>query len=411
MNKLMMPLNWVLMETEYNGVQVDIPTIDALKIKFGNDIDRLKKNIFAKVGYELNLNSPKQLIKLLFEDLKFKPIKYNLKTRAISTDKSVLKILAKKHDVPKLLLEFRKVDKLFSTYINKVNYDSNTRVHTNYSMHVTNTGRLASSGPNLQNIPRDSEIKNMFVAKSGHVFVQMDFAQVEFRLWAHESNDTKMLNDIAAGLDIHRQTASEAYGIPPEQITKEQRNIAKNLTFGVMYGRGAKSVAEQYNIPESQAKEIIEKFFRKYPVASRWIQSIVLVARQQGYLTNFFGRKRRLVGLQNPDQEKQAMAERQAKNFLMQSGAADLTNWLSIRLRPLLNPYDTQLVLNVHDSLVYEVPECHLHQVVEIINAEANRPIGGIRVKLAAEVQVGKKWGDLTSPEKYYEEEEEDDEA
>ena len=177
-----------------------------------------------------------------------------------------------------------------------------------------------------------------------------------------------------------------------------------------MFGRGAKAVAEQCHITEDKAKDIIAEFFKKYPVAARWIQHIVLVAQQQGGLRNFFGRKRRLVGLQSPDEEIQALSKRQAKNFLMQSGAADLTNWLSVRLSQVLKPYDTRLVLNVHDSLVYEVPKEHLNTVVSLIQAEADRPIQGFYVPMAVELQVGKSWGDLKSPEKYQEDLEDENE-
>jgi len=224
---------------------------------------------------------------------------------------------------------------------------------------------------------------------------EMDFSQAEFRCWGHYSQDQKMINDLKQGLDIHRLVASRVFNIPFEKVDKESRRIAKMVVFGLMYGRGAASVAEEHKMSIKQAYKIINEFFSLYPVAKRWIDFIVVKAKTEGELVNFFGRKRRFPMFNSPNEEVRAHAENQAKNYLMQSTASDITCWTSVRLFDILKPYDTYLVLNVHDCLVYETPEQHIDTVAKIIKREAERSIKGFLVPMVVEIKVGKKWGSL----------------
>lgn len=389
--KLVMPLNNILIETEFKGVKIDVDYLDQLDKKFTSQLEDIQQAILQKIGKEVNLNSTKQLQQLFFTDLK---LPYTKKTKTgYSTDEEALTFLSQYHEVPKLILEYRRINKILSTYIKGLTYDHNHRVHTCYNLSGTQTGRLSSYGPNLQNIPHESEIKNIFIAEEGHSLIEADFSQIEFRLWGHYSNDEKMIADICKGLDIHKLVASKVFNIPMEQVTKEQRRLAKETVFGLLYGRGAKSIAEDNKISLDQARKIMHEFFSLYPKAKRWLDLIVIQAKKDKKLKNFFGRIRRFVTFDSPDEEIRAQAERQAKNFLPQSTAADITNFTAVRLYPILKKYNAVLVLNVHDCLVYEVPDQYVDEVAAIIKREAERKIKGLNVPLEVEIKISKKWG------------------
>jgi DNA polymerase-1 len=397
-NMIVMPMQKVLFETEWRGVSIDREYLEKVGNEYTNQLKELETEIMNKVGEVFNLRSTKQLRTILFEKLKLKATK---KTKTgFSTDEEVLAELAKTHEVPKLILKHREIQKLNSTYVKGIKelLDDTNRVHTTYSQSGTATGRLSSSSPNLQNIPRESDIRKFFVAAPGYLLLEGDMAQIEYRIWAHYANDPKMIADIASGVDIHRIIASTVLQKPADQVTKAERTYIKTVTYGVLYGRSAWSLAKAFNVSEKQAQGIIDTFFSMYPSAKLCIDNIQAEAVTTGVLTNFFGRKRRLVGLSSLDEKVRAMALRQAVNFPFQGTAADLTNFAAVRIAPQIKKYDAHLVLQVHDALFYEIPEQHISIVANIVRKEMERKITGMRVPINVEIKVGKRWGEL---EKY----------
>ncbi len=403
--QIITPMRDVLLQTEMVGVQTDTEYIDKLRVEYTTKRDVLKVQIEKVVG-SFNINSSKELREILYTKLKFKTTR-KTKKGAISKDKETLKELSKaypKHVVPKYLLEYREATKMLSTFINGLSryLDDNGRVHSTYKQHGTVTGRLSSSEPNLQNIPRNSAIRGIFISKPGHTLIEADYGQAEFRFWAQYSQDPQMIADIKSGKDIHKMTASSAFSVDIEDVTPEQRQSAKNIVFGLMYGRGTWSVAQQLNsegvnITEKEAEYIVRIFFGRYPKAKQWLKDQINFAKRNGYVKNHFGRIRRLPGISHTDQLTRSEAERQAKNSPIQSGASDMTCIASIRIKKELERRGLagQLVLTVHDSVIYEVPNKEVDESIKIIKTEIERPIEGINVPMTAEIKVGKRWGSL----------------
>jgi len=394
------PAREVLLHAELDGVQVDQIYVDKLREEYTYRKGLLEKDIFKLTG-PFNINSPLELRSVLYDKLKFKSSKQT-KKGALSTDREALANIAKaypKHLVPKFLLEYRECTKMLSTFINGLSrhIDKNGRVHSTYKQHGTVTGRLSSSEPNLQNIPRESTIRGIFVANPGYTLVEADYGQAEFRFWAFYSQDPQMIYDLKSGQDIHKMTAASAWGVPLDKVTKTQRQNAKAIVFGLMYGRGTWSVAQQLGIPEEEAEKIVEIFFGRYPIAKRWLKNQVQLAKRQGYVTNYFGRIRRLPGINSNDNMVQSEAERQAKNSPIQSGASDMTCVASIRIKKRLaaEGLKAKLVLTVHDSLVYECLDAEVDKTINIIKEETERPIGEINVPMICELKKGQRWGFL----------------
>lgn len=403
--QIVIPMRDVLLQTELTGVQVDTAYIEKLRVDYTKKKEDLEAQIFAKTG-EFNINSAKELRGILYDKYEFET-DMRTKKGALSTNRETLTKLAKeysKHDVPKLLLQYRETTKMLSTFIEGLSewLDKEGRIHSTYKQHGTVTGRLSSAEPNLQNIPRDSVIRGIFVAKPGHTLIEADYGQAEFRFWAQYSQDPRMIADIIASAgdpnkDIHKMTASSAFGIPVSLVTKKQRQDAKAIVFGLMYGRGTWSVAQQLGMSEEEAERVVQIFFGKYPVAKRWLKETVNTARRQGYVMNHFGRIRRLPGINSSDEVVRSEAERQAKNSPIQSGASDMTCIASMRIKRELEKRKLagQLVLTVHDSVIYEVPDNEVDQSLKIIKEEIERPIEGINVPMVAEVKKGRRWGAL----------------
>ena len=400
-NKITMPICNVLIDTKYRGVQIDITYMRELRRKLETRKQELEIDLYALNGGPFNIDSTPQLRTFLYEKLNLTPI-VDKRTGAdkltrggeFATDIEILQELARKCKDVNFLIEYRKVTKYLGTFVNGLDLDTTNRVHTSYNIAGTTSGRLSSSEPNLQNCPRDETIKHMFCAKEGYTLVSCDLSAAEFKSWGHYSQDPALLTDILADFDIHKATAAKVFGIPVEAVTKEQRTAAKRVTFGLMYGMGVESMADQNGLTITQARNVVYEFFKKYPRAQQWLSYIVVQAKQQRQLVNIFGRKRRFLGFDSPGEESTSLCERQAKNFLMQSTVADITNFAAVRLFPLLQPFDAYLVLTVHDSLTYEVPDCHLEKVKEIIQREVTKPIKGYTVPVAIELKVGKHWDD-----------------
>lgn len=400
--QVVMPMRQVLLETEMYGVQTDPDYIKNLNVEYTARKIKLEKDIYANNGgEEFNINSPLQLKEVLFKKLKFKP-SGKTKKGSISTDKAALKTLADinpTHAMPKLLLEYRECQKTLSTFIEGLSECADTlyRIHTTYKQHQTVTGRLSSGEPNLQQIPRKSAIKGIFVAPKGKTLIEADFAAAEFRWWAVYSQDKQMIEDLKAGIDIHKMTAANSLGISINQVTKKQRQDAKAIVFGLMYGRGTWSISQELGITEGEAKRIVNIFFGRYPTAQAWLKQQIFVARRMGQIINHFGRIRRLPGINSSDDMVRSEAERQSKNAPIQSAASDMTCTAAIRIRRKFQELQLKgrLVLTVHDSLVYEVPNEEEEISFKIIQEEMERPISGVNVPMSVEMKKGISWGFL----------------
>jgi len=350
-----------------------------------------------------NLNSSNHLRVFLYEVLKCPKANAPRTDKGeLSTNKDTLELFKDKPGVD-VLLENRKITKLHSTYVkgSLAALDSNNRIHTSFNQHITTTGRLSSSQVNLQNIPReDKDIKRAFTTKKNWKIVQFDYAQAEFRMWCQLAGDVDMRNDIIAGLDIHTQTASDFWNIPMKDVTKKQRSAAKAVVFGLMYGRGAASVAKQVGIQVVEAETIKKRFFSHYPMAAKWLRDTQTGARRNLFVTGFFGRIRRLPHASSrAPQEKIAEALRQAVNSPIQGSAADVTGIALIRIRKELlknnlNDY-AQLILTVHDSIVLEVAEEKLEQVINLCTTCMTAPLPGMVVPFIVDTEVGDNWADV----------------
>jgi len=442
--QIVMPQRNILNEMEYKGALLDIKYIEELDKKYSAEIEKLRHEFaklpeikaVEKVLYDVkaveigkryddrkvkpknvtrdeyiekytkpipfNPESPKHLQILLFNVLGLTPISKSEKTGEPSTDKDTLIALAEQSPICQQLLNNRHLVKFYSTYVvgMREKVDENGRIHTDFNSHGTTTGRLSSSNPNLQNIPRGSDIKKIFIAPEGWDLIQFDFSQAEFRMWAQYSQDQKMIADIRNGMDIHKQTASDFWNIPLDQVTKEQRNQAKFVVFGLMYGRGVKSVAKQVGITEVEAEGIIKYFFNKYPTAKQWLRDTQMFAKQHHYTVNHFGRIRRLpiLQFQNDVREERsgliAEALRRAVNAPIQSASADIVGIGMIRIDKILSKGEFKAfpVLTVHDSIVYECPKEETLDFAKVGYRELTRKIEGIVVPLDVEVQVGQNW-------------------
>ena len=394
-----MPVMEILFRMERTGVLIDGKMLQAQSHELGHKLITLEQQAHALAGQPFNLGSPKQLQEILFGKLGIKPLK-KTPSGTPSTDEDVLQELALDHPLPKVLLEYRGLSKLKSTYTDKLPKMVNPvtgRVHTNYSQAVAITGRLASNDPNLQNIPvRTAEgrrIREAFIAPPGHVIVSADYSQVELRIMAHLSQDEGLLKAFAAGEDIHRATASEIFGCTREEVSSEQRRYAKVINFGLIYGMSAFGLASNLNIERSAAQSYIERYFARYPGVRRYMDETRMLARQQGYVETIFGRRLWVPEINSPNGMRRQGAERAAINAPMQGTAADLIKLAMIAVEKWLleQKIGTRMVMQVHDELVLEVPESEL----ELIKMELPRLMGGVAkldVPLEVETGVGSNW-------------------
>ena len=348
-----------------------------------------------------NPRSTLQLREVLFDVLDL-PIYKKTEKGAPSTDEDTLVTLANEEDVElcKQILNHRKVTKFLSTYIestyNKSELDG--RIHPNYKQHQAVTGRLSSQNPNFQNIPRDAkEFKKCFLADPGMVIVKADLAQAEFRCWAHYANDTDMINDIESGLDIHRRTASEVFGVTEEEVTKDQRTAAKSAVFGLMYGRGSKAISAQFGITVEDADKVRDIFFEKYPSAALWLDKQVHHAREFGYVKTWMGRVRRLPEIDSEENMVKAEAERQAKNSPIQGLASDMNNHFMVEnmrtaKREGIKCYP---MATVHDANFIQVAEDQVDQLADLMIRVVDTAFPDFRCKMELDFEIGKTLGTL----------------
>ncbi len=397
--RIEMPTSVVLQRMERHGVRVDAAALARQSDELGARMVELERRAHEAAGQPFNLGSPKQLGEILFDKLKL-PVTKKTMSGAPSTDEDVLAKLAEDYPLPKILLEYRGCSKLKSTYTDKLPKMVNPRtgrVHTSYSQAVAITGRLSSNEPNLQNIPiRTAEgrrIREAFVAPAGSLIVSADYSQIELRIMAHLSGDENLLRAFGEGLDVHRATASEVFGVPPAEVSAEQRRYAKTINFGLIYGMSAFGLAAQLGIERDAARNWIERYFARYPGVKRYMDGTRAQAKAQGYVETVLGRRLWLPEINSPNGPRRGGAERQAINAPLQGTAADIVKLAMIAVQGWLDAAGlvSRLVLQVHDELVLEVPEHEL----EVVRAELPRQMAGVlplAVPLLAEVGAGPNW-------------------
>ena len=398
-SQIEMPVSDILFTIERNGVLIDANMLNAQSNEIGMKLVALENQAYELAGQPFNLGSPKQLQEILFGKLGIKPLK-KTPSGTPSTDEDVLQELALDYPLPKVLLEYRGLAKLKSTYTDKLPRMINAatgRVHTSYNQAVAITGRLASSDPNLQNIPvRSAEgrrIREAFIAPKGSVIVSADYSQIELRIMAHLSQDKGMLDAFANNEDIHRATAAEIFGVERENVDNEQRRYAKVINFGLIYGMSAFGLAQNLNIERSAAQSYIERYFTRYPGVREYMQNTREIAKQQGYVETYFGRRLWVPEINSPNGMRRAGAERAAINAPMQGTAADLIKLAMIAVDKWIKneKLQSKLIMQVHDELVLEVPESELHLVKQKL-PELMQHVAKLDVPLLAEVGTGSNW-------------------
>ncbi len=394
-----MPVREVLFTMERNGVLIDSALLAKQSRELGERVMALEQQAHQAAGQPFNLGSPKQLGDILFERMKL-PVLKKTATGSPSTDEEVLQELAADYPLPKILLEHRALSKLKSTYTDKLPLMVNARtgrVHTTFAQATAVTGRLASSDPNLQNIPvRTAEgrrIREAFIASPGHTLVSADYSQIELRIMAHLSEDPALLKAFHEGTDIHRATAGEIFSVPPAEVSADQRRYIKAVNFGLIYGMGAFGLATQLNIERAAAQQFIDKYFARYPGVAEYMQRTRELAREQGYVETVFGRRLWLPDIKAGGGPRRAAAERAAINAPMQGTAADLVKLAMLAVDRWLEEgkLGTRLTLQVHDELVLEVPDGELARVREALPALMTN-VAELRVPLVVEVGAGPNW-------------------
>lgn len=394
-----MPSMQVLQRMERNGVLIDSHMLNRQSNEIGLRLMEIEKQAYELAGQPFNLGSPKQLQEILFGKLGIKPLK-KTPSGAPSTDEDVLQELALDYPLPKVILEHRSLAKLKSTYTDKLPKMINAqtgRVHTNYNQAVAITGRLASSEPNLQNIPvRTAEgrrIREAFVAPAGSQIISADYSQIELRIMAHLSQDAGMLTAFANNEDIHRATAAEIFGVDKTAVDNEQRRYAKVINFGLIYGMSAFGLAQNLNIERGAAANYIERYFARYPGVKAYMENTRTLAKQQGYVETYFGRRLWVPEINSANVQRRNGAERAAINAPMQGTAADLIKLAMIAVDKWLREekLQTKLIMQVHDELVLEVPEAELSLVKEKLPA-LMQGVATLDVPLLAEVGTGSNW-------------------
>ena len=372
-----------LYRIERNGVLIDAATLAAQSHALGQRILQLEKEAHELAGQPFNLSSPKQIGEIFFGRLGL-PIVKKTPTGTPSTDDEVLQKLAEDYPLPAKILEHRGLAKLKGTYTDKLAQlaDPRTgRVHTHYAQAVAVTGRLSSNDPNLQNIPirtpEGRRVREAFVAPPGSLIASADYSQIELRIMAHLSGDDALLHAFTAGLDVHRATAAEVFSLEPEQVSSEQRRYAKVINFGLIYGMSAFGLAKNLGIETKAAAAYIDRYFQRYPGVKRYMDETRQMAKAQGYVETVFGRRLYLPEINSPNGPRRSGAERAAINAPMQGTAADLIKMSMVAVQQVLDTQQggTKMIMQVHDELVFEVPETEVGWLLSLIHiSEPTRP-------------------------------------
>jgi DNA polymerase I len=394
--RIEMPIVTVLARMELAGICIDTSVLSTLSLEFSEKLKVLEKQIYALAGHEFNINSTQQLGQVLFEE---QGLPHGRKTKTgFSTDVKVLEKLAKKHDLPDLILQYRTLAKLLSTYVEKLGQmkDKVTgRIHSSFNQAVTATGRLSSSDPNLQNIPIRTEdgnrIRQAFVPADGLVFLSADYSQIDLRVLAHYSQDPALLSAFRKGEDIHARTAAEIFSVSPLLVTSEMRRVAKSINFGIVYGMSSFGLSGQLDIGRKEAQRFIDKYFRLYTGVQQYMTDIVAQARENGYVTTLLGRRRSFPDILAKNRTQREFAERMAINTPIQGTAADIIKLAMIESEKTIkeNKLSATMLLQIHDELVFELPESELEATMPKIKLAMEEALE-LDVPLAVNFQVGR---------------------
>lgn len=392
----------VLTQMELNGIHLDTQNLKNYNLELSEGIAEAEKNIYKEVGHEFNIASPKQLQTVLFEERGLKPGK---KTKTgYSTDTSVLEELAYLDPVPKMILEYREMAKLQSTYVETLPKltDQQERIHTDFVQTGTATGRLSCREPNLQNIPVRSEagrkIRGAFTAPEGKVLISADYSQIELVVLAHLSKDANMCKAFTDGTDVHKATAALIYGVNADQVSPDMRRIAKTINFGVIYGMSAFSLAKDLGISRTQAQNFIDMYFRTYNSVSNFMTGVITKAEEKGYAETILGRRRPILNINSKNKVEKSAAERVAKNTPIQGSAADIVKkaMLSVAQELKAKKSPAKLLLQVHDELIFECPDNQeiINQTIDLIRDKMENAVK-LDVPLRVSIEYGKNWGEF----------------
>ncbi|HLW53753.1 MAG TPA: DNA polymerase I [Candidatus Angelobacter sp.] len=398
-----LPLVPVLARMEHAGVKIDTGALSELSVRLEKDCDSKAREIHLKAGQEFNINSPKQLGEVLFNKLNLsKPVKYG-KGKTISTAVDVLEELAEEHEVPRLVLDYRQLSKLRSTYVDALPLLLNPvtrRLHTTFNQTGTATGRLSSVNPNLQNIPIRTElgreIRAAFIAEPGTVLLAADYSQIELRLLAHFSEDPLLVEAFRRGDDIHALTASQVFGVPPLMIDAEHRRRAKAVNFGIVYGLSPFGLSQQIGIEQREAKRFIDAYFEKYQGVRKFIDRVLVETRREQRVKTLFGRSRPIPDINSKNPNMRGFAERTAVNTPLQGTAADLIKLAMIEIDRELRARGlrSRMLLQVHDELLFEVPQAELAAIRDLVRDKMEN-VHSLKVPLRVEIGVGPNWRDV----------------
>ena len=396
--QLEIPLMFVLLEMEQNGMKVDCAWLESFKILLEKEMQEKQSFIDKTAGSAININSTRQLGQLLFEQLHIPPVK---KTKTgYSTDEEVLLQIAPLHPVVQQILDYRSNAKLKSTYVDNLLLmaDEEERVHSYLDQTGTVTGRLSSSAPNLQNIPvrteKGRQLRRAFVAEEGKLLLSVDYSQIDLRVLAHESNDPALVQAFLEGGDIHLQTAAQIFNVMPLMVTDQMRSSAKAINFGIIYGQGPLGLSQALNIPMREAKEYIDQYFRNFQGVRRWIDENIAKARANGFVKTMFGHVRFLPEFNMGVGSMASFAQRAAINTIVQGGSADIIKKAMVDIAQSLHATEVKMIMQVHDELIFEVPEKELLYYSESIKSKMQNAVK-LRVPLLVSAKAGPNWYEL----------------
>ena len=399
--KVELPLVEVLTDMECEGINLDTDFLGELSKGLSSDVQKLEKAIFEAAGETFNLASPKQLGPILFEKLKLVDKPKKTKTGQYSTAEDVLSYLAKDHPIVSDILDWRSLQKLQNTYVDALPREINPktgRVHTIYNQAVAATGRLSSNNPNLQNIPirteRGQQVRKAFIPRDeNHVLMAADYSQIELRIIAALSKDEGMVSAFQNDEDIHAATAAKVFGVPLEEVTREQRSNAKTVNFGIIYGVSAFGLSQQTNLNRAESKELIETYYATYPKLRAYIQDQIDFARDHGYVATVLGRRRYLKDINSQNAIVRGAAERNAVNAPIQGSAADIIKLAMIAIQKQLRQekWNSKMLLQVHDELVFDVPKSEVDTLKTMVKTEMENAFQ-LEVPLVVDIGMGSHW-------------------
>ena len=401
--KIDLPLAPVLADMERIGIRVDPKELDKMSMSMEKEVRRLEKEIWKLAGNEFNINSPAQLAEILFDKLNLQPPMRRGKGKVRSTAAEILEEMAAQHALPAKIIEYREISKLKSTYVDalpKLIHPETGRLHTSFSQTTAATGRLSSSDPNLQNIPIRTElgreIRAAFVAEKGKILLSADYSQIELRVMAHFSQDPVLIDAFRNGEDIHARTAQEVFGVGPMAQNAEHRRAAKAINFGIIYGLSAFGLAQQLSIGQKEAAQFISAYFTRYSGVKKFLDKILVETRKTGVAKTLFGRIRPIPEINSPQAQLRSFAERTALNSPLQGTAADLIKLAMIKIDERLTEekFETKMILQVHDELLFEAPPKEKGKLEKLVREEMEG-VYKLAVPLVVEICSGPNWRDL----------------